>query len=222
MKKLTFPLCLGAISLMLVSCFGSGLNTQGAASQSTAASLISGVAGAVANTGTLDNLLSGLLSKSTLNESALYGTWNYRGVDVVFESDNLLAKAGGAVAANSLEEKLGAQLSKLGIKEGCCTFTFNQNKTFQAVLNGKSIQGTYTFDPSTRTITLTAALGLFNQTATVGSTTTGISLLFDADKLLAIVSAGSSLLGGNSSTLSAVSGLVSNYNGMKIGLGMTK
>ena len=108
------------------------------------------------------------------------------------------------------------------MKEGNCTFVFNQNKTFQAVLNGKTIQGTYVYNPSTRSITLTAALGLFNQTATVGSTTSGISLLFDADKLLSLVSAGSSLLGGNNSTLSSLTSLVNNYNGMKIGLGMSK
>ena len=221
MKKLILPLCIASLALSLTGCLG-GMNTQGNAAQSNIGSIVSGVAGAVANTGTLEDLLSGFLSKATLNESSLYGTWKYTGVDIVFETDNFLAKAGGAVAANSLEEKLDAQLAKIGMKEGNCTFVFNQNKTFQAVLNGKTIQGTYVYNPSTRSITLTAALGLFNQTATVGSTTSGISLLFDADKLLSLVSAGSSLLGGSNSTLSSLTSLVNNYNGMKIGLGMSK
>lgn len=221
MKKLILPLCTASIALSLTGCFG-GAAMQGTAAQSQAGSIVSSVAGAVANTGTFDNLLSGFLSKATLSESSLYGTWKYTGVDVVFESDNLLAKAGGAVAASSLEKKLDAQLARIGMKEGTCTFVFNQNKTFQAVLNGKTLQGTYVYNPSSRTITLTAALGLFNQTATVGSTTSGISLLFEADKLLSLVSAGSSLLGGNNSTLSSLSSLVNNYNGMKLGLGMSR
>lgn len=225
MKKLIFPVCLCAMGLAMSSCLSTGTGGLGSAlgqSGKTASNIASSVAGAVANTGTLENILSSFLGKATLSEEMLHGTWNYRGTDVAFESDNLLAKAGGAVAAGQLEEKLDGQLSKIGLKPGSCTFTFNADKTFRANINGRNINGTYTYDASSRTITLTAALGLFNQTASVGTTATGISLLFDADKLLSLVSAGSSLLGGSNSMLSSLSGLVGNYKGMKVGLGLSK
>ena len=226
MKKIVFPICLAAMGLLMTGCFSTGNGALssliGGAQGGTASNIASSVAGAVANTGTLENILSSFLGKTTLNENSLYGTWNYRGVDVAFESDNLLAQAGGAVAAGQLESKLDSQLQKFGLKPGSCSFTFNSDHTFQATISGKNINGTYTYDASSRKITLTAALGLFNQTATVGTTATGISLLFEADRLLSLVSAGSSLLGGGNSMLSSLSSLVGNYKGMKVGLGLTK
>ena len=226
MKKLSFSVCLAAMSLLMTGCFTSGngalSSLVGGVQGGTASNIASSVAGAVANTGTLENILSSFLGKAALNESTLYGTWNYRGVDVAFDSDNLLAQAGGAVAAGQLESRLDSQLQKIGLKPGYCSFTFNSDHTFQATISGKTINGTYAYDASSRKITLTAALGLFNQTATVGTSATGISLLFDADKLLSLVSAGSSLLGGGNSMLSSLSSLVGNYKGMKVGLGLSK
>lgn len=56
------------------------------------------------------------------------GTWNYKGSAVEFESDNLLMKAGGAAAATMAENKLNEQLSKIGIKDGQMSFTFNADR----------------------------------------------------------------------------------------------
>ena len=54
-------------------------------------SILSGVANAVAN-------------KVTGESASLTGTWAYVGPDCKFESDNLLAKAGGEVAAKQVED----------------------------------------------------------------------------------------------------------------------
>ena len=56
-------------------------------------SILSGVANAVAN-------------KVTGESASLTGTWAYVGPDCKFESDNLLAKAGGEVAAKQVEDKM--------------------------------------------------------------------------------------------------------------------
>ena len=58
------------------------------------------------------------------------GTWSYKSSAVEFESDNLLMKAGGAAAATMAENKLNEQLSKIGIKDGQMSFTFNADSTF--------------------------------------------------------------------------------------------
>ena len=73
-------------------------------------SILSGVANAVAN-------------KVTGESASLTGTWAYVGPDCKFESDNLLAKAGGEVAAKQVEDKMSGVLEKLGFKEGT-TYTF--------------------------------------------------------------------------------------------------
>ena len=59
------------------------------------------------------------------------GTWSYKGSAVEFESDNLLMKAGGAAAATMAENKLNEQLSKIGIKDGQMSFTFNADSFHQ-------------------------------------------------------------------------------------------
>ena len=46
------------------------------------------------------------------------GTWRYTGSAIEFESENLLKKAGGTVAASAAEQKLDEQLAKVGIKCG--------------------------------------------------------------------------------------------------------
>ncbi len=65
------------------------------------------------------------------------GTWTYSGSAVEFESDNLLMKAGGAAAATMAENKLNEQLTKVGIKEGQMSFTFNADSTFTSTVGKK-------------------------------------------------------------------------------------
>lgn len=224
MKKLTFAAALIAAATTLTSCgLGSAASTLlGGQNGAVAGNIAQNVVGALTSGNTINNLLSTFLGGVTINEESLYGTWTYQGVDVAFESENLLAKAGGAVAAGTVEQKVDEQLQKFGIKPGSVKFTFNKDHTFAANLGGKNISGTYTFDPKTRALTLTAALGLFNQTATVGTNGKGISLLFPADKLLALASTAGTLLGQSNSTIGALSSLLQNYKGMQIGLALTK
>lgn len=46
------------------------------------------------------------------------GTWRYTGSAIEFESENLLKKAGGTVAASAAEQKLDEQLPKSALKKG--------------------------------------------------------------------------------------------------------
>ena len=51
--------------------------------------------------GMLTNLLSDILSGGSVTERDLVGNWTYDGVKCAFESQNLLAQAGGVAAAAS-------------------------------------------------------------------------------------------------------------------------
>ena len=225
MKKLTLAAALIAAATTLSSCgsLGSAAGALlGGQTGAAAGNLAQGVVGALTNGNTISNLLSTFLGGVPLTEESIYGTWTYQGVDVAFESETLLAKAGGAVAAGTVEQKIDEQLQKYGIKAGAVKFTFNKDHTFTAKIGGQNINGTYTFDPQTRKLNLVAALGLFNQTCTVGTTAKGISLLFPADKLLSLAQMAGGLLGQANSTIGALSQLVTNYKGMQIGLEMSK
>ena len=83
----------------------------------------------------IEKAVNAITGKST---ACMEGTWTYAGSTIEFESDNLLQKAGGAVAANAAENKLNEQLARVGIKEGQMSFTFNADSTFTAKVGAKA------------------------------------------------------------------------------------
>ena len=59
----------------------------------------------------IEKAVNAITGKST---ASMEGTWTYAGSAIEFESDNLLQKAGGAVAANAAENKLNEQFARVG------------------------------------------------------------------------------------------------------------
>lgn len=179
-------------------------NTSG--STSSAGSIISGL---------LNNVIgSGTFSKADLCAH----TWKYSKPGCAFTSENLLAKAGGEIAANKVEEKLSTYYKKFGFNSSNTQFTFTTDGNFSAQIDGKPWQGTYTFDEKTHAIHLKGLLLSASGYAT--KTTNGISLLFDQKKLLNLIKMLSTFKG--SSTLSAVGSIANSYDGMRVGFEMTK
>jgi len=99
----------------------------------------------------VEKVVSAVTGKNTVD---MTGTWSYTGAAIEFESDNLLMKAGGAVAATTAEAKLNEQLSKVGIKPGQMSFTFNADSTFNAKLGTKTLKGTYVYDATEKHVTM--------------------------------------------------------------------
>ena len=179
-------------------------NTSG--STSSAGSIINGI---------LNNVIgSGTFSKADLCAH----TWKYSKPGCAFTSENLLAKAGGEIAANKVEEKLGTYYNKFGFSSSNTQFTFTTDGNFSAQIDGKPWQGSYTFDEKTHAIQLKGLLLSASGYAT--KTTNGISLLFDQKKLLNLIKMLSAFKG--SSTLSAVGTIANSYDGMRVGFEMTK
>ncbi len=229
MKKTLLPALLLALTAGLTSCGGSSSSLLSSGT-SALSSLVGGASSSTSTTtstttstssSVIGNLLSGLLSSSsTLTQDAIVGTWTYQNPDCVFQSDNLLAKAGGAVAATKVENELSTQLAKVGIKQGACTFTFNSDNTYSAKIGSKSISGSYTLDAKNKKIKLTYLGGLASATPYITKSGSKLSLTFEADKLLTLMQ-GVSAISGNSN-LKTISSLLSNYDGLLVGLQMSK
>ena len=147
------------------------------------------------------------------------GTWIFTGSAVEFESDYLLQKAGGTVAATALEQKLNEQLERIGIKNGQLSFTFNADSTFQTTLGKKDFAGTYSYDSSTKEVALKFTR-LLNLKAKLNCTSAQMDLLFNADKLLNLITMLTSK--SNNATLQAINSLTENYDGMRLGLALEK
>lgn len=171
--------------------------------------------------GLLANLLTGLLGNNQkISQADLIGIWNYQAPKCLFESENFLMKAGGQVAATQVENKLAETFVKLGIKPGTCSYAFDEAGNYTLTIGARNINGTYTLDTTNNTIKMSALLGLANMTATIRLTGNNLCLLFDADKLLTIISGVSAL--SNNSTIQSVSSLLNSYDGMKVGFSMLK
>ena len=189
--------------------------TTGATSSATAAT--------AATTPSIGSIISGLLnnvigSGTFSKEDLCAHTWKYSKPGCAFTSENLLAKAGGEIAASKVEEKLSTYYNKFGFSSSNTQFTFTTDGNFSAQIDGKPWQGSYTFDEKTHAIQLKGLLLSASGYAT--KTTNGISLLFDQKKLLNLIKMLSAFKG--SSTLSAVGTIANSYDGMRVGFEMTK
>lgn len=183
-----------------------GLLGGGSSSSSTAGSIINGI---------LDNVIG----SSTFKQADLCAsTWKYNKPGCAFTSENLLAKAGGDIAANKIESELSTYYNKAGFSSSNTYFKFNTDGTFESKIHGKSWKGTYTFDEKTHAITMKGLLLSLSGFAT--KKTSGVSLLFESKKLLTLVQTLTALSGN--STLSTIGNITKNYDGVRVGFDLAK
>lgn len=220
----------GATTSATAATTTSTANTAAASSDtsSTIANVLGGLFGAATgntsgSTSSAGSIISGLLNNvigsGTFSKADLCAhTWKYSKPSCAFTSENLLAKAGGEIAASKVEEKLSTYYNKFGFNSSNTLFSFTTDGNFSAQIDGKPWQGNYTFDEKTHAIHLKGLLLSASGYAT--KTTNGISLLFDQKKLLNLIKMLSAFKG--SSTLSAVGTIANSYDGMRVGFEMTK
>lgn len=234
MKKLSIFAATVLTAFMLSGCgagtgssIASGTSTTSTTNTSAAgglaavgSSLLSGSTGSLLGGSTGSSLLGTLMSSllgNTTTQNSIIGTWVYSKPKIAFESESILAQLGSTIASNKLESSLDTQFKKLGFTAGKTAFTFQQDGSCTMTLGSRSIPGTYTYNSKTGQMTIKGTLGLTNITAYVSVMGSEMYILFDADKLLNVMSAVSSV-----TKVSTLSSLISNYNGIKIGWTLTK
>ncbi|MGN0283581.1 MAG: DUF4923 family protein [Segatella copri] len=212
-----------AASTPTTSTSTSATTNSGYSAGSVVAGVLGGLLGGGTTTGSsiINGILNNVIGSATFSQADLCAhTWKYSKPGCAFTSENLLAKAGGEIAASKVEEDLSKYYSKFGFSKSNTYFTFKTDGTFAAKIDGKSWNGTYTFDEKTHAIQLKGLLLSASGFAT--RTANGISLLFEQKKLLTLVKTLSKLNLTGSTTMSAVSSIVDNYDGVRIGFEMTK
>lgn len=217
-----------AASTPTTSTSTSATTNSGYSAGSVVAGVLGGLLGGGTTTGSsstgssiINGILNNVIGSATFSQADLCAhTWKYSKPGCAFTSENLLAKAGGEIAASKVEEDLSKYYSKFGFSQSNTYFAFKTDGTFAAKIGGKSWNGTYTFDEKTHAIQLKGLLLSASGFAT--RTTNGISLLFEQKKLLTLVKTLSKLNLTGSTTMSAVSSIVDNYDGVRVGFEMTK
>ncbi|MBR2631305.1 MAG: DUF4923 family protein [Bacteroidaceae bacterium] len=195
----------------------STMNAQLADLLNKAKSLFSGTSSTAS---TITNVVGNLLGSTKITAEKLEGTWSYTQPCIAFESENTLNNIGGSVASAKIEEKLKTALDKAGIKAGQMSITFNADKTFLISTGRRQISGTYqvegtdlllTFKTTKKTIKTNVKLSLGT-----------LQIAMNADKMLQIVNTIATKASAYSSNMKTVSTLLSQYNGMYLGLKFEK
>jgi hypothetical protein len=214
MKKLLILLgaiILGATSASAQLDWGSALGKLKDAANSIANTVSETTSEGESSSSIVDNLSQ--LINNFLPKVEIPGTWSYLDVAVEFDSDNILSSAGGAVAAETVEDKLAPMLAKVGIKPGAFTFTFEEDGTLTTQIGKKPLNGKWVYDEKAEVVTIT----ILNKEYAIRMVVSGdnINILFEADKLLELLKSISSK--SSNATLTAVGALVQSYNGMNLG-----
>ena len=174
-----------------------------------------------ANAQDLKSILTGV-AKAVVGDkatSSIIGTWKYVGPQCQFESENLLAKAGGEVAAKEVEEKMQTVYDRIGMSG--CEYTFNEDGTYSYTLKKRTMSGTYTFDDKEKTITMKGKLGV-KTVAHVTVTGNDMSLVFNADKLMSVLKTITGTVSKVNSTAATINSVAGSYDGLMLGFDLKK
>lgn len=176
------------------------------------------VLGTIGSGGTIANAFTSVIGLDKVTKAGLTGTWKYNGPGCAFTSKNLLAKAGGEVAATKVEQELKPYFDKTGLSASNTYITFNDDGTFKATIAGNNFSGQWTLDETNAKVTLKTLLLSFNCYAK--REYGGIALLFESKKLLTVLQTLATLSGND--TAQKVGELSKNYEGVRLGFDMKK
>jgi len=205
-KTLSSLLVAAAVMLGICSCGNSSLGSQTSA------------LGGILNGSAIGDVLVSVLGVDKVSATTLVGTWAYYQPGCAFTSKDLLSKAGGEVAASQIKQKLASQYSSLGINTTNTSVTFSEKGEFVLQFAGKKLGGTYTYDEANDKISMKATFITLN--CYTKRTSKGISLLFEASKLLQVMQMATALSGN--AQLQTVGELSKSYDGLRIGFDMKR
>ena len=176
------------------------------------------VMSAMTNGAGLGNAIKSVIGLDKVKAQHLIGDWKYKGPGCAFTSENLLAKAGGELAAEQIEKELRPYYQQFNVSPSNTFISFNENGRFSAKVLGTPLSGSYTFDEASQKITLKTLL--FSTNCYAKKEVGGISILFESKKLLTLLQSMSALSGNKD--LQAIGNLSKKYDGVRVGFDLNK
>ena len=211
MKKMMMA---AVAALMLQGC---GMTNPGVNGGSQMGGTTTNNSGSSIGSNALGGLLDLVVGSVKLSQADIIGTWSYVEPACAFTSENLLAKAGGSVAAKTVNEKLLPVYKSLHISSGNTQLTFNENGQFTGKIGGFPMSGTYTFDAANGLVKMKS---LTTFTAHLTRSTQGMNFTFESKKILSLLQTVSALSGNTS--LSTIGDISKQFSGVRLGFAMKK
>ena len=206
MKKSALTV-LVALSILLTSCFGTGMGTT---ANTNSGNVWGSVLGSV--------LTSVLLGGNVYDQSGLLGSWSYNAPSAAFTTEKALTNAGGAATVSNITSSLASSYNSIGINSGNTSFSFLQGNKFSAKVNGIPFSGTYAYNPQNGEISLKTASETIKGNVT--KTQKGMGLFFDSSQMANILQKEGMV--SNTAAVQAVSKLAKSANGARVGFLLTK
>lgn len=211
MKKMMMA---AVAALMLQGC---GMTNPGVNGGSQMGGTTTNNSGSSIGSNALGGLLDLVVGSVKLSQADIIGTWSYVEPACAFTSENLLAKAGGSVAAKTVNEKLLPVYKSLHISSGNTQLTFRENGQFTGKIGGFPMSGTYTFDAANGLVKMKS---LTTFTAHLTRSTQGMNFTFESKKILTLLQTVSALSGNTS--LSTIGDISKQFSGVRLGFAMKK
>ena len=211
MKKMMMA---AVAALMLQGC---GMTNPGVNGGSQMGGTTTNNSGSSIGSNALGGLLDLVVGSVKLSQTDIIGTWSYVEPACAFTSENLLAKAGGSVAAKTVNEKLLPVYKSLHISSGNTQLTFRENGQFTGKIGGFPMSGTYTFDAANGLVKMKS---LTTFTAHLTRSTQGMNFTFESKKILTLLQTVSALSGNTS--LSTIGDISKQFSGVRLGFAMKK
>jgi len=177
--------------------------------------------------GSLGNVISNAAGVVYSAPVSLNGTYQYNGVAVSATSSEggILTNLAGTAATSAIETKANDYLSKVGIKPGAMSFTFNSSdNTFTLNVAGVSIPGTYKVGDGEKTVSLVFGkkFQYLSMTGSLESSLGNVRMVFPINKAMALIKKLASTLGQSSSELGSLVKLADGYDDFRLGFKMSK
>ena len=212
MKKVK-TLVLAAATMLVAGC-----DFAGAGGSSAGSNVLGSVLTDVLQGGTISNVITSVIGAQTVTKANLIGTWKYSAPGCAFTSENLLAKAGGEVAAAQIKQKVLPYYQQLGISSSNTYITFKEDGTYSASFRGTPMSGNWTLNESSYKVTLQGML--LNINCYAKRNANGIGLLFEASKLLTMLQTMAAMSGNQN--IQAVGEISKSYDGVRLGFDFAK
>lgn len=178
----------------------------------------------------LKNALQALTGKTDETETAaaaasgfpaaqeLLGTWTYRAPAMEYTGSDMLA----SLATSTLKGQLPSYYQQAGLQSGTGTIVFDRNDAFRAVLTEHRLEGTYSYDAATGTVTIRCPLDsrsvCFTGSAKLAEGV--LTMLFEANAVLASLQALPQY--AQNEKLQQISTILQNYPGVMLGAELTR
>lgn len=196
-------------------------NTTTTTSEQNQSSSSSGLSSILGSLGSIGDVIQNVISTDNIDVKDLVGTWTYSAPAVAFKSDNLLQKAGGAAAASTIENKLAnyyryarIQSMTLIVKEDS-TFTMSFNKLKLSGDISKDTEGNFFFNYK-----VAGKINIGSVQTYVTKSGDTLNVMYDISKLVTLLQKVSTYT--QNSTISAVTSLLSSYDGITAGFKLKK